>query len=87
MNALSTTLEGEPDELWPLVRAMHEATLGAGAESVVTVVKFAQHADPAGQPTIASLTGKFGGADAAEQSCDVRRRRAVKGGRVGSGGG
>jgi uncharacterized protein YqgV (UPF0045/DUF77 family) len=59
VNALGTTLEGAPDQLWPLVRAMHEATLAAGAESVVTVVKFAQHADAGSQPTIDGLTGKF----------------------------
>jgi uncharacterized protein YqgV (UPF0045/DUF77 family) len=59
VNALGTTIEGDPDALWPLVRAMHEATLASGAGHVVTVLKIAQHADAGAQPTIADLTGKF----------------------------
>lgn len=59
VNALGTTFQGEPDECWALARRVHEACLAAGARSLVTVAKFEQHADPATQPTIASLTGKF----------------------------
>jgi uncharacterized protein YqgV (UPF0045/DUF77 family) len=42
VEALGTTVEGEPDELWPLLRRVHEACLDAGADSVVSVVKVAQ---------------------------------------------
>ena len=59
VNALGTTIEGPPDALWPLVRAMHESCLASGAEHVITIVKFAEHADPGDQPTIDGLTGKF----------------------------
>lgn len=59
VGALGTTIEGDPDALWPLLRAMHEATLAAGAASVVTVVKVAQHADADRAPTVDELTGKF----------------------------
>lgn len=59
VDALGTTVEGEPDQLWPLVRDVHEACLAAGADSVVTVIKAAQSRDPARQSTIASLTGAF----------------------------
>jgi uncharacterized protein YqgV (UPF0045/DUF77 family) len=59
VNALGTTIEGAPDELWPLLRAMHESCLVAGAEHVITVVKIAQHADDAAAPTMDQLTGKF----------------------------
>lgn len=59
VGALGTTVEGEPDALWPLARAVHEACLAAGADSVISVVKFAQNADAATAATIASLTGKF----------------------------
>jgi len=56
---LGTSIEGEPDALWPLLRAVHEATLASGAGSVISVVKIAQHGEPEQQPTMASLTGKF----------------------------
>jgi uncharacterized protein YqgV (UPF0045/DUF77 family) len=59
VNALGTTIEGSPDALWPLVRAMHESCLASGAQHVVTIVKLAEHADPGDQPTIDGLTGKF----------------------------
>ncbi|GMU40790.1 MAG: hypothetical protein AMXMBFR23_16560 [Chloroflexota bacterium] len=61
VDALGTTFEGDPALCWEVARRVHEACLEAGARSVVTVAKFAQHADPATQPTIASLTGKFRG--------------------------
>lgn len=59
VGALGTTVEGDPDVLWPLLRAMHEATLAAGATSVISVVKLAQHASDATTPSIDDLTGKF----------------------------
>lgn len=59
VGALGTTIEGEPDVLWPLVRRVHEACLAAGARGLVSVVKFEQAA--ANGPTIESLTGKFRG--------------------------
>lgn len=59
VNALGTTVEGEPDQLWALARAMHEACLASGAETLLTFVKFEQTRDPARQPTMDSLTAKF----------------------------
>jgi uncharacterized protein YqgV (UPF0045/DUF77 family) len=59
VNALGSTIEGDPDALWPLLRRMHEATLASGAEHVITILKVAEHAAADGAPTIASLTGKF----------------------------
>ena len=59
VGALGTTAEGEPDQLWLLARAVHEACLASGADSVISVVKFAQAADPARASTMAGLTGKF----------------------------
>ncbi len=54
---LGTTFEGEPDELWPLLRRVHEAVLTAGASSAVSVVKIAQGST--GTRTMDSLTSKF----------------------------
>ncbi len=59
VDALGTTLEAEPDALWPLLRRIHEACLADGADSAVTVIKVAQSREPERQSTIDSLTGKF----------------------------
>jgi uncharacterized protein YqgV (UPF0045/DUF77 family) len=59
VDALGTTVEGDPEAIWALGRAVHEACLNAGANSLVTVVKFAQSRDEATDSTIDSLTGKF----------------------------
>jgi len=59
VGALGTTIEGDPDALWPLMRRAHEACLAAGARGLVTVLKVEQAASTGDQPTIASLTGKF----------------------------
>lgn len=61
VGALGTTVEGTPDELWPLVRSVHEATLHAGAAAEVTVIKVAEAAAGTEQPTVAGLTDKFRG--------------------------
>lgn len=44
VGALGTTFEAPPDVAWPLLRAVHEAGLAAGASSVVSVIKVAQQA-------------------------------------------
>ena len=56
---LGTSVEGEPDEIWPLMRAVHEATLASGSDAVVSLIKDEQARDRAAQPTIETLTGKF----------------------------
>ncbi|MCL6643986.1 MAG: thiamine-binding protein [Dehalococcoidia bacterium] len=58
VSALGTTFEGEPEEAWRVARAAHEACLAAGAESVLTIVKFSQSRMP-NPPTMESLTAKF----------------------------
>ncbi len=59
VGALGTTVEGPPEHVWPLLQAVHAATLAAGATAAVTVIKVAESADGAEQPTIAGLTDKF----------------------------
>jgi uncharacterized protein YqgV (UPF0045/DUF77 family) len=46
VGALGTTLEGDPDAVWPLLRAVHGACLNSGADSVISVIKIAQARDP-----------------------------------------
>lgn len=59
VGALGTTVEGDPDAIWPLARRVHEVCLEAGADSLLTNIKVYQAADEAKQSTIGSLTGKF----------------------------
>lgn len=58
VGALGTTIEGEPDQVWPLIRRVHEACFNAGATSVGNVIKVFENrgAEP---PSVSSLTGKF----------------------------
>jgi len=48
VGALGTTLEGDPDVVWPLLRRAHDAVLASGARSVVTVLKVFSAADGPG---------------------------------------
>lgn len=57
VHALGTVVEGRPDEIWALLRQVHEATLAAGATSTASVIKVSQGADDAG-PRIADLVTK-----------------------------
>jgi uncharacterized protein YqgV (UPF0045/DUF77 family) len=59
VGALGTTVEGEPDEIWALSRAVHEATLLSGADSCVSIIKVAQSRLVEDAATIDSLTSKF----------------------------
>lgn len=55
---LGTSIEGEPDQVWPLLRQVHEATLTAGATSSLAVIKLAEfRRDDA--PTMTSLTDRY----------------------------
>jgi uncharacterized protein YqgV (UPF0045/DUF77 family) len=56
---LGTSVEGQPDQLWPLVRRAHEAVLASGADGLVSVIKIAQSGDPDRASTMDDLVGKF----------------------------
>jgi len=53
---LGTTIEGPPDALWAALRHAHEATLAAGADGVITVIKLYETRDPAAQASMDDLT-------------------------------
>jgi uncharacterized protein YqgV (UPF0045/DUF77 family) len=55
---LGTSLEGPPDAVWPLLRAVHEACLDAGADSAIAVIKVAENRTEAA-PTMRSLTDRY----------------------------
>lgn len=48
LDSMFTTLEGDPDECFALIRAMQEAVFEAGAERVGTVIKMDDRRDRAG---------------------------------------
>lgn len=58
VGALGTTFEASPEIAWRISREAHAACLGAGADSVLTVLKLSQTTDDQG-PTIDALTAKF----------------------------
>ena len=58
VHAMGTVVEGTPDEIWSLLRSMHEVTLASGAQGASSVIKVSQGADDAG-PGIADLVTKF----------------------------
>jgi uncharacterized protein YqgV (UPF0045/DUF77 family) len=58
VGALGTTVEGESDLVWDLVRRVHEAALAA-AQSVVTILKVVEIADTAADTSIDDLVAKF----------------------------
>ena len=59
VGALGSTVEGDPDELWPLLRAVHEACLESGADSLVSIIKVGQRAVDDGTPWMEGLTAPF----------------------------
>lgn len=58
---LGTSFEGPPDAVWTVLRSAHEATLAAGAEGVVSVMKVAEGGAGGSDsgPGIDDLVGKF----------------------------
>ena len=57
VGAMGTTFEGTPDQIWTLLRAVHDATLAAGAEGCLSVIKVSGSADDDG-PSVQDLVGK-----------------------------
>lgn len=57
VGAMGTTFEGTPDAVWALLRQVHDATLAAGAEGCLSVIKVSGGADDAG-PSVQDLVGK-----------------------------
>lgn len=58
VHALGTVVEGPPDQVWPLLRAVHEATLAAGAEATTTTMTVSEASNDAG-PTMAELLAPY----------------------------
>ncbi|HEY4081018.1 MAG TPA: thiamine-binding protein [Burkholderiaceae bacterium] len=58
VNGMGTVVEGPAEKVWPLLQAVHQATLESGAERTLTIIKVSSSAQ-AGGPRVADLVGKF----------------------------
>lgn len=58
VHGLGTTVEGPPEKIWPLLQAVHQATLEAGAERTLSIIKVSSAAQPGG-PRVEDLVRKF----------------------------
>ncbi len=58
VHGLGTTVEGPPEKIWPLLQAVHQATLAAGAERTLSIIKVSSAAQ-AGGPRVDDLVRKF----------------------------
>ncbi len=58
VGALGTTIEGTPEQLWPVLRQVHEACREAGAENVISNIKIHESAGE-DHNSISGLVSKF----------------------------
>ncbi len=58
VHGLGTVVEGPPDKVWALLQAVHQATLEAGAERTLSIIKVSSGAQ-AGGPRVEDLVKKF----------------------------
>ncbi|WP_200946855.1 MULTISPECIES: thiamine-binding protein [unclassified Roseateles] len=58
VHAMGTVVEGPPEKVWTLLQAVHQATLEAGAERTLSVIKVSSAAQPGG-PRVEDLVRKF----------------------------
>jgi uncharacterized protein YqgV (UPF0045/DUF77 family) len=58
VHAMGTVVEGPPEKIWPLLQAVHQATLESGAERTLSLIKVSGSA-AAGGPRVEDLVRKF----------------------------
>lgn len=58
VHGLGTVVEGPPEKIWLLLQAVHQATLEAGAERTLSIIKLSSGAQ-AGGPRVEDLVRKF----------------------------
>jgi len=58
VHGMGTVIEGPPEKIWPLLQAVHQATLESGAESALSIIKVGGSAR-AGGPRVEDLVRKF----------------------------
>ena len=58
VHGMGTVVEGPPEKIWLLLQAVHQATLEAGAERTLSIIKVSSGAQ-AGGPRVDDLVRKF----------------------------
>jgi uncharacterized protein (TIGR00106 family) len=58
VHGMGTVIEGPPEKIWPLLQAVHQATLEAGAERTLSIIKVSSAGEPGG-PRVDDLVRKF----------------------------
>lgn len=58
VHGMGTVVEGPPEKVWPLLQAVHHATLEAGAERTLSIIKVSSSVQ-AGGPRVDDLVRKF----------------------------
>ncbi|MGA0609326.1 thiamine-binding protein [Caldimonas sp. KR1-144] len=58
VHGMGTVVEGPPEKIWPLLQAVHQATLEAGAERTLSIIKVSSGAGTGG-PSVDELVRKF----------------------------
>lgn len=58
VHGLGTVVEGPPEKIWLVLQAVHQATLEAGAERTLSIIKVSSAAQPGG-PRVSDLVDKF----------------------------
>lgn len=58
VHGMGTVVEGPPEKIWPLLQAVHQATLESGAERTLSIIKVSSAAQPGG-PSVDDLVRKF----------------------------
>jgi uncharacterized protein YqgV (UPF0045/DUF77 family) len=58
VHGMGTVIEGPPQKIWPLLQAVHQATLESGAERTLSIIKVSGAAEPGG-PSVEDLVRKF----------------------------
>jgi len=58
VHGMGTVIEGPSEKIWPLLQTVHQATLEAGAERTLSIIKVSSGAE-AGGPRIDDLVRKF----------------------------
>ncbi|XHS77765.1 MTH1187 family thiamine-binding protein [Burkholderiaceae bacterium UC74_6] len=58
VHGMGTVVEGPPEKVWPLLQAVHQATLEAGADRTLSIIKVSS-SSKAGGPRVEDLVRKF----------------------------
>ena len=58
VHGMGTVIEGPADKVWPLLQAVHQATLESGSERTLSIIKVSGSSQ-AGGPRVEDLVRKF----------------------------